>query len=97
MRGEFAARSQTFLKCLGTFFASYPVFWNGNRLSIERDLRKKLASFPIQDPTVNQLASSGGKASALLFRMFEDHVNSGKRTKRLVPRAEAHQRRPSST
>lgn len=79
----------TFLTTLAQFLSDHTDFWKDpdeKRLFVEAPLRRKLAQFPIHDPTVVQLASSGGKSSYMLYMMIRDHVNSGKRTKRLTSR-----------
>ncbi len=81
----------TFLSCLAQIFANHYDFWRGdqqNRLFIERDLIRKLALFPIGDPQVGNLASSGGKAREMLYMLLLDHINSGKRSRRLKPRGQ---------
>lgn len=76
----------TFLVCLALLLARHADFWKGGRLSIEKDLARKIAQFPIQDPSIKNLASSAGQASKLLYAMLLDHVNSGKRTRHLTAR-----------
>lgn len=76
---------QTFLLALADLLSWNEDFWNDSSLRIEYGLRKKLASFPIDDPTVQRLASSSGKSREHLAELLRDHVNSGKRTKRLTP------------
>lgn len=78
----------TFLTCLALLFSRHEIFWKGNKLCIEREISRKIASFPVSDPHVIQLASAAGTAGNLLFQYMVDHVNSGKRTKRLTRREE---------
>jgi len=77
---------QTFLICLALLFSRHETFWKGNRLFIDKDLKRKIASFPINDPQIRNLASSGGHAGKILLQYMLEHVNSGKRTRRLVER-----------
>lgn len=78
-----------FLNVLGRVLSDHSEFWEGvddKRLKVAPDLRKKLSSFPLSDPTVMSLASGGGKSGPLLYRLIIDHLNSGKRTKHLKAR-----------
>jgi uncharacterized ParB-like nuclease family protein len=52
-------------------------------LRIDRDVARKIGKFPLNEPSVRAMACSG---SNLLFltRNIVDHINSGKRTRRLV-------------
>lgn len=82
----------TFLFVLAKLLCDHLDFWreeDGRRLFIEAPLRKKISIFAINDPEVIRLASSGGKAQEMLYMMLVGHINSGKRTKRLTPRAGA--------
>lgn len=82
MRGQFL---YTFARLL----ADHHDFWQGDdekRLFVSADLKRKIAQFPIHDPEVVRLSGSGGLARVLLYNLLRDHINSGKRTKRLTPR-----------
>lgn len=76
----------TFLFALARLLSQHEDFWKGNRLFVEAPLMRKLAGFPIRDPQVVQLSSSGGKAGEMLYMLMVEHINSGKRTKRLKSR-----------
>jgi len=79
----------TFLLVLAKILCDHTDFWrdgDGRRLFIEAPLRRKIALFPINDPEVARLASSGGKAREILYTLMTGHINSGRRTKRLSPR-----------
>ncbi len=75
----------SFLFSLADLFTRHTNFWRGQRLFVEKDLRLKIAKFPINDPEVVRLSSSSGKAKDILYQLILDHVNSGKRTRRLQP------------
>lgn len=78
-----------FLQVLARLLSDHTDFWRESdekRLMVEAPLRRKLALFPIHDPQVVNLASSGGKSRELLYLLMRDHVNSGKRTRRLTSR-----------
>lgn len=77
----------TFLWCLADVLAWHQNFWKGDRLFVDADLVAKIKLFPVTDPNVANLSSSGGKARDILRQLLVDHINAGKRTKRLVPRA----------
>lgn len=73
-----------FLSALADVFCEYDTFWNGKALRIDRELKKKIAQFPLREPNIDAMARSGaGATSALLRRLIVDHINSGKRTRRL--------------
>jgi hypothetical protein len=74
-----------FLFAIARVFAEHTAFWSDGQFFVEKDLRSKIASFPMSDPTITMLcAASGGSARAALYGHIVDFINSGKRTKRLV-------------
>ncbi len=75
-----------FLVELAKIFSDHTNFWDKDRLVVDRALIKKLSNFPISDPEVVRLASSSGAASEMLYILIVNHINSGKRTRRLQPR-----------
>lgn len=80
-----------FLWSIAKMFAEHDVFWSGperHDLFVDADDRRKLAKFPVTDPTVINLAGSAGKARNMLYQMLVDHMNSGRRTQRLRARTE---------
>jgi hypothetical protein len=76
----------SFLIALAEFFSNHTNFWRENHLVVPPEIIKKLKIFNTQDPGVRTLSASGGNARKILFSLITDHVNSGKRTKRLVSR-----------
>lgn len=74
---------RSFMLVLAEIFTRHSNFWRGHRLFVEKELKHKIAKFPINDPEVIRLASSGGTARELLYQLMIKHINSGKRTKRL--------------
>jgi len=81
----------TFLDMLAQLLSDHVDFWRADaqqrRLMIDVDLRRKIASFPIRtDKAIITLAASAGKAREHLYLLMRDHINSGKRTRRLTPR-----------
>lgn len=76
----------SFLLALAKVFAYHEDFWRGDRLFVERPLIRKIGSFPVSDTYVAQLANAAGKSSDILFTLLVEHINKGKRTKRLTPR-----------
>lgn len=74
-----------FLTVLARLMNDHEDFWEDSRLVIPSPLRKKLATFPLNDPQVAQLCGSIGSARKILYFMIVDHINSGKRTRRLTP------------
>lgn len=75
----------TFLFCLAALLGNHATFWKDSKLFVEKDLLRKIALFPITDPQVMNLSSASGQARELLYQLLLEHVNSGKRTKRLIP------------
>lgn len=75
-----------FLICLASILSEHANFWRDSKLFVERDLKKKISLFPINDPEVVRLAgNSSGASGDILYQLFIRHINSGKRTKKLVP------------
>jgi hypothetical protein len=74
-----------FLTVLARIMNDHEDFWEDTRLVIPSSLRKKLSTFPMNDPQVAQLCGSIGQARKILYIMIVDHINSGKRTRRLTP------------
>ncbi len=77
----------TFLLALATVVSSHENFWEGDRLVVPDHIKRKLAQFPISDPHVGTLAGSTGLAVQLLEQLLVEHINAGKRTRRLVKRS----------
>lgn len=76
----------SFLTALAEVFARHDVFWTENtaRLNVSADIRAKLRIFPLRDPQVVALATTSGTgARSMLYRLLVDHINSGKRSRRL--------------
>ena len=72
-----------FLFALADVISEYPTFWSGKSLRIDRDMQKKIGQFGLNDPNVRAMACNGS-SKALLSRLIVDHINSGRRTHRLV-------------
>ena len=86
LRGGAIHTRETFLIALAKVLSNHEDFWRDNRLFVEAPLKRKLAGFPTSDPTIISLAGSGGKSRDMLYTLMVDHINSGKRTKRLKAR-----------
>lgn len=76
----------TFLTEFARLLSDHAVFWDDHRLVVDRMTLKKLDSFPIADPEIIQLASSGGSTGGLLYIKMVDHINSGRKKNRLKSR-----------
>ncbi len=85
--GAYYIRS-TFMTTLARVLSNHHTFWRDDdkKLFIEVPLVRKFKSFPVQDPTVQQLSGAGGQAEKLLYQLMVEHFNKGKRTKRLKSR-----------
>ena len=77
---------QAFNVVLAHVFANHQNFWKDAEFGISGDLVRKLSLFPITDPHVASLcaANLGGPATGILYKLVVDHINSGKRTRRLT-------------
>lgn len=77
-----------FLQSVASIFSDHLDFWQSNDrvLHVPAGLRRKLASFPIRDPQVANLAGSGGAARTILREMIISHLNKGRRTGHLRSR-----------
>jgi len=78
----------TFLRCLARLLSDNHKFFfkdgEGRRLFIDADTMRKLKAFPVRDPQVVNLASSGGMGGNILYGLMVKHVNRGRRSRRLV-------------
>ena len=76
---------RNFMWCLADILGGYENFWRDKRLNVEKSLRTKIGMFELQDPMIKELCNSGGSSSKVLYQLMVNHINSGKRTKHLVP------------
>lgn len=76
----------TFLLTLARVLDNHERFWREKRLLVEMELMRKFKTFPVSDPTVQQLSGASGQAIKYLYNLMVDHLNRGKRTKRLKER-----------
>jgi hypothetical protein len=80
----------TFLLVLAKFLSDHYDFWPDDaekKLVIPTDLRKKIKAFPVTtDQHVMQLTGSSGQAKQMLYLLLLNHVNAGRRTRRLRSR-----------
>jgi hypothetical protein len=75
-----------FLMMLARFLSNHLDFWRGpdnHKLFIEADTKRKMGTFPINDPGIAPLTSSAGASRHVLLDYFIKHINSGRRTKKL--------------
>lgn len=89
-KGSVAFLKGNFLSVLARILSDHHDFWETDekerKLFIHAPLRRKLAGFKINDSEILRLAGSGGKSSEILYILMRDHLNAGKRTKRLRSR-----------
>jgi hypothetical protein len=79
-----------FTLALARMLSDHYTFWQDARLVVDTPTIKKLGTFPINDPAVNNLVGSGGgKSSELLALMLADHVNQYRKTRRIKRRNSA--------
>jgi hypothetical protein len=75
-----------FLTVLARLFADHKDFWHDTQLSVSTDQRRKLAKFPIDEPTISRLCGSNGQSQTTLFIHLTDHMNKGRSSRhRLKP------------
>jgi hypothetical protein len=74
--------SERFLKVLAKLLSEHTAFWEDSKLTIGSDLKKKIRSFPITDKEFGVSVSSHNPLVA--YQLLINHINSGKRTGRLV-------------
>jgi hypothetical protein len=75
-----------FLYMIARFLSNHLDFWKGennHKLFVDADTKRKMASFPINDPGIAPLTSSAGASRHVLLDYFVKHINSGRRTKKL--------------
>lgn len=84
-KGGAAYLHGSFLLSLALVFAQHRMFWSENyELQVPIDIRRKLSTFALKDPMVRTICG-GGRAKDTLVQLIINHLNSGRRTRRLVP------------
>jgi hypothetical protein len=73
----------TFLLTLTALLNRHEDFWEDSVLKVPLAHRRKMATFPLNDPGVSRLCSAGGSSANILYPMLVDHINSGKKLYRL--------------
>lgn len=74
-----------FMIALATVFVDYEhVYWNGHSLTIDKQTRNKLKQFNLADPYVKELSIGKDQKATLLAELIVNHINKGRRTRRLV-------------
>lgn len=74
---------------LARFLSDHHDFWKGEeerRLFIELPLKRKFAQYSLFEPTHAHLCGAGGKTLDDLYKYLGQHMDRGKRTKRLSSR-----------
>jgi hypothetical protein len=88
-RNQAVQLKASFLLALAGVISDHENFWDGDRLDISPDLKKRLAAFPINDQHVRQLAGSAGQAITILEVLIIEHLNYKKTTRKLKRRKTA--------
>ncbi len=80
-----------FLTTLAMVLSDHEDFWTNDdkKLFVNMDLKRKIGAFPLNDPEITRVATAGGMARRILYNLLVQHINSGKRTKRLTERQNA--------
>lgn len=74
-----------FMFTLARVFADHQTFWDGQRLEVARHDVEKLRAFPIRDPGICAvIANSNSKANPLLYARLMQHMNSGRRSRKIL-------------
>ena len=68
-----------FLTTLALIFADHENFWKNGLLTVDADFKRRLKSFPINDPEIGRLASAGHMAIAILYDIMRKHLNKRRR------------------
>lgn len=74
-----------FMTAVAKVFATHEDFWHDTEFSVPSELQKKLSTFPVHEPSVQVLTTATGTGISHLASLIVEHLNSGKRTKRLRP------------
>jgi hypothetical protein len=74
-----------FLFMFAELLSDYTDFWEDDTLHVDRHIRSKMKLFPLTDPHIRAITGAGGASRGLLKRYLVDHINSGKRSRRLTP------------
>ncbi len=75
-----------FLVALASVLSAHQEFWEDSRLVVPVELKRKLRSFPIKDPTIITMSASGSSGSKLLSQHIINHFNSNKQKHRHLKR-----------
>ena len=78
-----------FMTVLARIISDHYDFWDekdDRRLVISAPMKRRIAKFPIEDPTVGNLAGANGLARDHLYQLFVSHINGSRRTNVLRPR-----------
>jgi hypothetical protein len=67
-----------YLVALANVMSDHHDFWNAKRLHITSEHKKKLNTFPINDPEIKNLAGSSGLAANAIAYHLIQHLNKGR-------------------
>ena len=73
-----------FMRTLAQVFADHKSFWTDTKLAIDPRDAQKMRMFPINDPGILALIGTGSGVNPLLYQRIVAHLNSGRRTTRMV-------------
>lgn len=79
----------TFLLVLAQFLSDHHDFWkqpDEKRFTIDAVDRRKLGTFALSDPQIQNLCGSGGSASEMLYLFLKNHMDKGRRSGRTKSR-----------
>lgn len=72
-----------FLLTVARVLAQHANFWKDGELFVDAPTRRKLATFPLEEPNIARLAGAGNSAMPTLREMLVDHLNKGRKLNRL--------------
>ena len=77
-----------FLAQLAEVFSDHPTFWreDNRKLQVDSSTVKKLGGFRFDQVVINLVRGGGVNDGNALYNLIVRHLNSGRRTNRLVPR-----------
>ncbi len=73
-----------FMRTLAQVFADHRSFWVDTKLTIDPRDSQKMRTFAINDPGIIGLIGSSSSVNPILYQKIVAHLNSGRRTTRMV-------------
>lgn len=81
------ATKGNFLIAMASVMAHHEDFWRNGSLYVDADMKRRLRTFPVGDPSIERLSGAGSAVMPELYRRIVDHLNYRKQNK-LTKKAE---------